>query len=460
MRTRKHAAPCLEILENRLVPASIRFDGSNLFITNPNITAGATALTITQLPTGAFQVKDNGANNGTFLVTGNLSVTGTAASDKVTVTLDKGAGGTAALLGNLNVRTGNGTDVVTLTTNGNGGRIAGNLNLSFGNGGDKLFADPADTKGLAISGSVQIQGGTGGANNFVEFGGKTAAGQTTFVGGDVSIAGINNVRFGAFATNGGQTFAGNVNIQLTRNTAAFTDSVTAGAFNNFVLLSVSSNVLGNLTVQGNTGSNFVLADSNVGGSMLLNLGNGNNVVELNRGNPAGAVQVFGKDFILTAGNGNNTLLIDPVAALLNIGNNLIVNFGNGNNTYSLPPSLNVAGNALLTAGNGNNVIPFDGTVLGNEVFNLGNGTDSATLSTAPGGSVIWNSGNGTDALTLTGAGFYDIRARFGNSDDTFTLNNAAAVLTGSVDLGGRLTANVFNQIAGTIVGPFVIQNVP
>jgi hypothetical protein len=74
--------------------------------------------------------------------------------------------------------------------------------------------------------------------------------------------------------------------------------------------------------------------------------------------------------------------------------------------------------------------------------------------------ITWLSGNGNDSLTLAGAQAYNVNVTFGNGDDTFTLNNAAAFLSGKVDGGGRITANVFNLVAGTIVPPFQQINFP
>ena len=66
--------------------------------------------------------------------------------------------------------------------------------------------------------------------------------------------------------------------------------------------------------------------------------------------------------------------------------------------------------------------------------------------------------NGNYTLSLEGAQTYVADVVFGSGDDTFTLNNAAAVLTGLVDGGGRITANTFTQTAGTLSPTLVLAN--
>ncbi len=56
----------LEVLEDRWVPATIRFDGSNLFVSNPLVTAGASKISITETGANLFQVKDGTTNDGTY----------------------------------------------------------------------------------------------------------------------------------------------------------------------------------------------------------------------------------------------------------------------------------------------------------------------------------------------------------------------------------------------------------
>ncbi len=155
MQTTKHRRLNLEALEDRWVPATIRFDGSNLTISNLNIVAGKSTLTVVQQPSGAFQVKDHGANDGTYFVRGNLTINGNNAADSVSITLDNTAG---TLPGNLYVTAGNGNSTVALTTTAASGVIAGNMTVNLGTGADQVTADPLSGSGakLTIGGSVSV----------------------------------------------------------------------------------------------------------------------------------------------------------------------------------------------------------------------------------------------------------------------------------------------------------------
>ncbi len=129
MQTTKHRRLDLEALEDRWVPATIRFDGSNLTISNLNIVGGASILKVIQQTNGSFQVTNNGATEGSYFVTGNLTINAGNAADSVSITLNNAAGAAGTLPGNLNVAAGNGNDTFTLTTTGTGGTIGGNVTI-------------------------------------------------------------------------------------------------------------------------------------------------------------------------------------------------------------------------------------------------------------------------------------------------------------------------------------------
>ena len=89
----------------------------------------------------------------------------------------------------------------------------------------------------------------------------------------------------------------------------------------------------------------------------------------------------------------------------------------------------------------------------------------------PGSQLIWTSGNGNDYWLATplvnGAPLlFNVDIHFGNGNDTFQLSGAAGdkggSITGTVDGGGRLTANVFlmDPTLWTIVAPFTLSNFP
>jgi hypothetical protein len=91
---------------------------------------------------------------------------------------------------------------------------------------------------------------------------------------------------------------------------------------------------------------------------------------------------------------------------------------------------------------------------------------SHAVTNAPGGLLSWTSGNGSDSLTFaptTDNQTWNVQIQFGNGDDTFTLGGTGLneSVTGRVDGGGRLTANVFNPGANwTLTPTFTLSNFP
>lgn len=160
-----------------------------------------------------------------------------------------------------------------------------------------------------------------------------------------------------------------------------------------------------------------------------------------------------------------------------INGSLSINLGGGDGAVTSDAGV-VLGNLTITGGNGVDTImgltkaAFDATVAGNLTVSLGNGTDSADIANAPTGVFRWTSGNGSDTLTLDPDGgattpgpsqTWNVNFLFGSNDDTLTLNAATnpQFITGLVDMGGRVTANTFNQGTNwSTAGYFQLKNVP
>src|SRR5206468_979790 len=89
-----------------------------------------------------------------------------------------------------------------------------------------------------------------------------------------------------------------------------------------------------------------------------------------------------------------------------INGSLLMNLGDGNNLVEFGSQGSVGGNVNVTAGNGNNDFSntvlggFAGNIGGSLSFNLGNGNDSASVSSPVGGLFSWRSGNGADSVQL------------------------------------------------------------
>lgn len=243
MRKKQRVPLCLEQMEERWVPATVRFIGGNLFVSNPLIVAGQTGITVNATGTNTLQVVDTEGGTasislGTYSGVGNLFITGSNARDNIAVDLH---GNTYT--GNLYVNTANGNDTTTILSTGGAGAILGNVNVNTGLGNDTVNLNSTGTTAMTFGGSVQVIALAG--NDSFTFGNATAA---STISGDLTLVGVANVTLG-----------------------------------NTVTHNVPNTIAGNLSVQDSqvgTPVNFFGTDSvTVGGSMTLNLGNANNTVQ-------------------------------------------------------------------------------------------------------------------------------------------------------------------------------------
>jgi hypothetical protein len=514
MPRRLRVRPTLELLEDRAVPATVRFVSGTLLISNPSLTGTSTSLTVVQDPTTAnkFTVKDGAMPNGTYSGVGNINITGSNFRDLVTVDLNG-----KTYTGNLLVNTGNGDDTIAVTGGAAAGAgIAGNVTLLPGLGNDSVSLNTVAGKALTIGGNVNVTD-TSGLNTF-QLGN---AGAVTNVGGDVTITGFADrgatpavqIGGGKFDTIGGRLSVQSVNtsnnvtvdlgkIVVPSGPAGFAQGVQIGR---------------GLTVQTGAGNDTVtivgaLASDNaaggvktpgvgtiINGDTYINLGEGNNYFDtLGTRTPlaqiGGQETTFNGNVTYVAGSGSDSIELAGFGRGTGVGTevngNLTVNLGDGNNNFgdmALGGGNNggldfvetsVSGNLSLTAGNGNNVMDFFGVrVGGSEAFHFGNGNNGTAavpllIRRPGGGTMTFTTGNGNNYLQIATPNIneapvlFNLNVRFGNGDDTFQVGGAAGdrggSITGSVDGGGRLTANVFlfDPTLWTVVSPFTLSNFP
>ncbi len=415
----------LEALEDRWVPSTIRFDGSNLNVTNPLITGGKSTLSVIQVANNSFQVKDGAANNGFFAVTGNINIQGNNAKGTITVNVQPQGGATTGLLGNLTINTNNGASSITVDgTTGLvaplGGSIAGNTFISVGNNANTVSF--GSTNGVTNKGSLFVNARGTGANSITVGGGGTP----TSVLGNTQISSFPTVLLGGTK---GDLFAGNVNVSNGPNGQLSTVQLKTGA-----------SILGNFTVQGGNGNTTLKVDGAVLGFNSFNLGNGNNTVTF----AGGGTAVTLGNLNLTAGNGNNSVTLNGGSALTVLGN-AFLRFGNGTNVFGSTAGVTVNGNVQITDGNGSLDVgktaaatnTFRATVFGNVNVNPGNGnnyfTFDGTNGASVGGSFFYNGGNGGNSVTVTNApalgvaNQIQLNVRFGNNNlNLFTLGAPGA----------------------------------
>jgi hypothetical protein len=423
MKLKNRSPLGVEALEDRWVPATVRFDGSNLFVSNPLITAGKSSLSVIETGANQFQVKDGAANNGFYAVSGNITINGNNASDQFEV-LVNGSG----LTGNLNVTTGNGPSSVTVDGSVAGASfVAGNTTINMGNGADSVWIaskQPAGgifsgaSTGMTEKGNLTLNARGLGANLAIVAPSPAAP---SSVLGSVAINNFPTAILGA----AGNVFAGGIIVNNSANSSP--SKVTLGGAD-----------LGNFQLNGGQGATSVALNNNVSGTASLQLANGNNSVTL----AGGAAGISLGNLNVNAGNGNNSITLGNAANTVIATGNVNLNLGNGANAFGVSTGLTVNGNLFLRTGNGSLDVgtkAFEGNVFGSLGVNTGNGNNSFTLDGAGtanvGGSWTYTGGNGGNAVTVTT-----------QATDLFTLNVGFGNNPGS----GAGTSNVFT--IGTGVG--------
>ena len=139
---RTRVRPSLEHLEDRTVPATVRLVSGDLLVSNLLVVGNRASVTLKATANNTFQVVDTeggtgSASLGTYGVAGNIIVTGTNASDSITVNLN---GHTYA--GNVLINSGTGNDSIVVTGAGAGNVIGGNVTLLHSAGNASISLNP------------------------------------------------------------------------------------------------------------------------------------------------------------------------------------------------------------------------------------------------------------------------------------------------------------------------------
>ncbi|MBX7102437.1 MAG: hypothetical protein K1X57_00045 [Gemmataceae bacterium] len=413
-------------LEDRLAPAVVaQFAAGNLTLTGDN-TPNNVSINLT-LP-NAVNVMANSVNVGTFNVTGNLTVNLGTASDTVTVDL---GGGT--LPGNLSIGTGPATsaksDFVTLA---NGG-VAGKLAVTTAGGADQVFVGVGGS--FKVGGNAAINLGSG-ADNFLLT-------PTSSIVGTLALAGVNDMTLNGAV--GGFTYSGDGGpINLTFGMTSILEgnlTVTGTGGNDYLWF--FGKLTGSLITNLGQGNNTVVVGGEVGGSVTVMTGAGNDIACIN-----GSAKVLGNAAVLL-GAGNNYFQIGGNAAVYSeltvtagagadsvnfsgfsfVGGNANLYVGDGANQYSFNDmNPEVGGSFRLTAGTGNdNIGQFSTKIGANASFAVGNGDNSITFCGSIYGDVDWRSGGGRDEVEILDAYPGDFRLEMGTGDDTLYVGPVAGM---------------------------------
>jgi large repetitive protein len=392
------------------------------------INAGTGNDAITAAATGTLSVADSvyiGLGSGTKnVVLGNVKIGDdlTIIGKTATTAISLGAGTNQAFTvgRNVEIRTGTGTNTLTLGLPGVGTATIGrNLDASGETG---FTLNP----GSSVGRNVYLNAGT----NAMTY--TFAAGST--VNGDVSIS--NKGQTPLLASSSLQ-FNGSIGDDLyikLGNAAGDT-------------VSVGGSVGDDMSVKaGNNGKTILLRPTaSVGGDFKATLGNaltGTNIVSITGGAKVGGNVKIKMGNATTAG-GN---MVDLSGA--KIGGSVEVNAGAGGDTY-------LSSNATSKTG---------ATSIGGSVdIDFGNGNNSATISGSVGGHKISvDSGNGNDAVLIDAASFAEIHVAFSSAPTGTTKNVTLGVLPKSAYInfgkGGGTKTLTLTGTATPVTYPLTVKN--
>lgn len=301
-------------------------------------------------------------------------------------------------------------------------------------------------------------------NNMIcyDFNGFTFTGNFTINGG-------NNSDTLTFIDADGGAIDGNLLLNRV-NTVVLLNVATHGNFADYVprdagglniLQMLQSPVDGNATYFGSPISDTVsLVTSNVGGTLTTNLGAGPlNMLTLDAGTTVGGQLIF------SGLNGDDA--VDLEATTIN--GSVVLNMGNGNNTLTFSQLAVVHQDLTMIGGSGNDSIDnFLGTLGGNVLLRFGNGANNFYFGDdAPGaGGVVL----GSRITYCGGSGFDDVQFRtsaaalgatvnvqLGAGNDSFALRSNA-FQRARIDGGPGI--DVFALSVVTIDFPLVLLNFP
>jgi hypothetical protein len=474
MRKRFVPRLCLESLEDRWTPATIKFTNGVL-----QISQQTGALTVTQTASNTFQVKDGPSGNPvTISGVSSLQITGTNGSDSVMVDL-----GTFTYSGSMLLNMGDGNDTVDLRASGGNGR--GNVTILPGLGDDSVSIDSAGTGALTLGGTLQVTDTTG--NDSITFANSSAP---LTIQGDVSLSGIATVNLNGDQP---QKYLGNFSASLGAKTSQpmfFMQDYPAVIGQGFqgALITIGKS----LTVTGGSNNDVLdIGQMTIGGNLTASMGTslpsvgfGDNFYAI-ADHQSGVTTVVGNTNLSGAGGSVDHLdLANGVYegdVNITVGSGIATNNNQPNSAIALDdpfapqhPTI-INGNLTVNAQGNLNMVPspaasnIEAAIGGNATFNLGDGDSTIAFDPGPssntpsgvGGKVIITAGNGNNNLSFlmndgnTNAYTYTLNVTYGNGNNTVILDNPNTTLTGFINAGTG--TNQFFQFAG-ILNNFTLKN--
>jgi len=352
-------------------------------------------------------------NTNDFTYAGNITVdlglgSTFAGTREVSIFDDDGAaGGMGRVLGNVTIRNGNGSEVISI---GRPAAIA------------------------AIDLPVQVNG-----NVFVTTRNNAGNDQFELVPGSIVqssiyLTNLDLVSLGFFNP-GSPTLAtvgGNVVVSTPTPQSVFSVDVYANLLGSLTVTSqAASNKLGVLTF--NDGST-------VGGNVTALFANGGSFVNFGTSVAGQPAPFFNGSVNIISGVGNDVVFVaqDPFDFdAANINGSATFNLGQGDNQFYFDFPAYVGGNLSVTAGNGSNFLggtlapnfAMEGIVNGNFNVNLGNGDNTVNFgATVLCSNVTFQTGGGDDNITIFATAFAfgaKLSVFAGAGNDTLTIDSNA-----------------------------------
>jgi len=432
-----------------------------------------------------FTVKDNGVGvgAGSYNILGSLTISMPYRFADVKIDLNGGTIPGSVTIGLGNGFVGSGTssvDIYDSSLTGTG-TVGGTVTILQGDGHETLdigaFRDPValttTPEPIRISGNLTVAASSSSGS----FGNALNVAAGTNILGTVQSTLFSEVAVGSTTSGAALTTIGG---GLTINDYSSLRALQAV---------VTGVVDGSLAVTGTELDDiFALQQFTSGGGLVK----GNLNVNLEDGQSAGDRIVLDDNTMilgnaqLTAGANTNTSTGDQfeIFGTTVLGaSGLTVQMGNNTNSLDFTahniggPLPFIADNMTITAGNGNNIIgmmatgTFDGTIGGNLSITLGSGDNGLAgnpivIEAQVGKTLTWHSGNGPAVVQLGNfstdgnSESYTVSMVFGNDDDSVTVDIGAGTITGTINEGGRQTANTFTLLSGNEAPGFQVLNVP
>ena len=273
--------------------------------------------------------------------------------------------------------------------------VDGNLTVATG-GGNDFFNIDSDT---SVRGKLSVDLGTGDDDGWIDSGAYGSIDVRTGDGNDSFYTGLDtNHTVHVTATGAVSYDFGNGNDRVTFGILDFnsTFSVKTGAGDDQVTFKGWQVARGAATLDLGEGNNTLTADSGVSyGQLTLKAGSGNDTI-------GGTFGTLGTGKVLVQlGGGNDTFLM--TRGIASVGGSVDIQLGEGNNRCEIH-GYDITGGFKLTAGSGNDVFIMNDwflKALGAAEISLGNGTNQVDLDHLQvGKNFTYKGGTGYDRVDL------------------------------------------------------------